>query len=190
MGTSALHPTNGEGMEPTFGLWLRHQREAHDFTRERLAVLIGCSTDTLKKLETHKRRPSRDLLTRLFRFLDVSATDQAALTNLARQRPPDAAPIALASPLESPFPPLPVPTTTLIGRTHERAAIGTLLCSSQARLIVLTGSPGVGKTRLALQVGDGRACPFRGWRCLSSAGASDDGDSGHRRDRPAMWCAR
>src|SRR6266704_2131569 len=47
---------------------------------------------------------------------------------------------------------LPLPLTTLIGREQERAALCTLLQGSEVRLLTLTGTAGVGKTRLALEV--------------------------------------
>jgi len=45
----------------------------------------------------------------------------------------------------------PVFLTTFVGREQERAAVGQLL--GERRLVTLTGAGGVGKTRLALEIG-------------------------------------
>jgi predicted ATPase len=49
---------------------------------------------------------------------------------------------------------LPVTSTSLIGRQHDVVAVSKLLESPEVRLVTLTGPGGVGKTRLAIAVGD------------------------------------
>src|SRR3989440_6483361 len=47
---------------------------------------------------------------------------------------------------------LPAPLTPLVDREREIAAVCTLLCHPEVRLVTLTGTGGIGKTRLALHV--------------------------------------
>ena len=49
---------------------------------------------------------------------------------------------------------LPVTSTTLIGREHDIVEVSKLLAKPDVRLITLTGPGGVGKTRLAIAVGE------------------------------------
>ena len=47
---------------------------------------------------------------------------------------------------------VPAPVSSLVGRDREAAAAGTLVRDPDIRLVTMTGSGGVGKTRLALRV--------------------------------------
>ena len=47
---------------------------------------------------------------------------------------------------------VPIPRTAIIGRSHELATATLLLQESGVRLVTLTGTGGVGKTRLALEL--------------------------------------
>jgi predicted ATPase/DNA-binding SARP family transcriptional activator len=55
---------------------------------------------------------------------------------------------------------LPVPATPLVGREEELGALGRLLGRREARLLVLTGAGGSGKTRLALEAARNAAGSF------------------------------
>ena len=58
--------------------------------------------------------------------------------------------------------PLPAPANATIGREGELAEIGALLVRPEVRLLTLVGAGGVGKTRLALEVGRALAGRFPG----------------------------
>jgi len=51
----------------------------------------------------------------------------------------------------SPLGGLPAPADLFVGREGELAAVSGMLASARARLVTLTGPPGIGKTRLAVE---------------------------------------
>lgn len=64
------------------------------------------------------------------------------------------------------FTPIPRPITPLIGRQQEVTAAGALLRRDGVRLVTLSGSGGIGKTRLAIEIGAQLADEFAdgvGW---------------------------
>jgi hypothetical protein len=71
--------------------------------------------------------------------------DAATLTPLRGRRP-----VAGPGPVRDRRDNLPVPLTSFVGRERETAEVIPLLEAN--RLVTLVGAPGVGKTRLALEV--------------------------------------
>jgi predicted ATPase/transcriptional regulator with XRE-family HTH domain len=145
-----------------FGPWLRRQRRALDLTQDALAQHVGCVADTVRKLEAGLRRPSRAMAERLAHCLVIPVAEQAAFLVAVRagRAPPDRTLPPIASSPISNLPTiarrtghLPAPMTSFIGRAWEVDTVGARLRTSDVRLVTLTGAGGVGKTRLALQIG-------------------------------------
>src|SRR4051812_29806039 len=116
-----------------FGTWLREYRTNHDLTRRDLAQMIGCSLETIRKIESGERRPSKQVATLLAEKLDFSPEERPRFVEYARRLPPPAAPTrrdfapikrAVERPQSSGTPNnLRIPLTTLIGRHRELATI-------------------------------------------------------------------
>jgi non-specific serine/threonine protein kinase len=70
------------------------------------------------------------------------------------------APIELPRPDLVPAPPLPAPLTPLVGREALVAEVQALLTVEGARLVTLVGPGGVGKSRVALAVGEAAQAAF------------------------------
>lgn len=71
---------------------------------------------------------------------------------------------------------LPTAATAFIGRAEEVRELTGLLCASRARLVTVTGTGGVGKTRLALYVAEQVAPTFRdgvAYAALSGLASAD-----------------
>src|SRR5438876_2074851 len=71
---------------------------------------------------------------------------------------------------------LPAQLTPLIGREQEVAAACTLLRRPEVRLVTLTGTGGIGKTRLALQVATDLLADFADGVCFVSLAPVSDAD--------------
>ena len=58
--------------------------------------------------------------------------------------------------------PLPAPPSRFIGREREKLLVQDLLTAGDVRLVTLVGAGGIGKTRLAIEVGSGLTGKFDG----------------------------
>src|SRR5262245_12128069 len=148
--------------DASFGRLLKKLRKTRDLTQEALAQQAYCAVDTIRKIETGRRRPSRQLATQFADCLGLGGDERATFLAAARAVDEDAAvtpasTAAMVGDASAPLPPtrrgrLPAPTTSFVGRATEVAAVRDLLARPMVRLLTLTGSGGSGKTRLALQV--------------------------------------
>jgi predicted ATPase/DNA-binding XRE family transcriptional regulator len=130
-----------------FGTRLRRLREAAGLTQEELALRSGVSAKAISTLERGERkRPYPHTIRSLADALDLSENERAALFVAVPKRASVDAPVGPALATESN---LPIPSTSLLGRKRELAKIKTFL--QEARLLTLTGTGGVGKTRLAIE---------------------------------------
>src|SRR5450432_597385 len=134
----------------SFGQWLRQRRKTMDTTCEDLAGRIGCAASTLYKIEADTRRPSRQIAELLAQHLNIPPDEHAAFIRFARTEAPE--PTALWGASFQPPTNLPTQPTVLIGRDEDVSAIRKRLHHPESRLLTLIGPPGIGKTRLALQV--------------------------------------
>jgi predicted ATPase/DNA-binding XRE family transcriptional regulator/tetratricopeptide (TPR) repeat protein len=126
---------------PPFGQWLRQRRKALGLTQADLAQRLNYAEITLRKIEAGRLLPSQALAEALARMLQVPAPDLAAFIAFARGLEP-----------QRRFNSLPAPDTSLVGRDADLAALVDILTSGETRLLSLLGPPGVGKTRLAIEL--------------------------------------
>ncbi|HEX9989416.1 MAG TPA: tetratricopeptide repeat protein [Chloroflexia bacterium] len=142
----------------TFDAWLKQRRRALGLTRKELADRVGCSAITIVKIEAGERRPSRQIAELLADSLDIPPSERETFVEFARvgsRAPRNALPpvpdgelLRLAQRPNN----LPAQRTTFIGRREEVTAVVSLLRRPGTRLLTLNGPPGIGKTRLSLQV--------------------------------------
>jgi predicted ATPase/transcriptional regulator with XRE-family HTH domain len=185
--------------ELSFGQWLKRRRKALDLTQDQLAREIGCAVGTIRKLEADALQPSREIAGRLAERLGVPTEARANFVAFARgranadvipsldqpldpvvQRRSEATRGAPSDQIPHPDPtlpyPLPVPLTPLIGRAREVATVSATLQRADVRLLTLLGPPGVGKTRLGLQVASDLRASFRAGVCFVALATIRDPD--------------
>lgn len=142
----------------TFSQWIKQRRRALDLTQSELAARIGCSLSTLQKFEEDSRRPSKQMAELLATHLAIPGAEKQAFLLVARGMEAANAAVEGRTP-EQPTPQpqplytnLPTPLTPLIGRSDDLQTVVALLAQPEVRLLTITGTAGVGKTRLSLAV--------------------------------------
>jgi predicted ATPase/DNA-binding XRE family transcriptional regulator len=127
---------------------LKALRETAGFSQEELATIAGLSVHAVSALERgERRRPHVETLRALIAALDLAGPARDALLREART-PPDGPAVEELSGVS-----LPVPLTGVVGRDADVETLVKWLDEPRARLITLVGPGGVGKTRLALEIG-------------------------------------
>jgi transcriptional regulator with XRE-family HTH domain len=136
--------------EIPFGVWLRKQRRALDLSRQAFANQAGCAEVTLRRIEAGTLKPSQALASILLEKLGIPETERPGWISFARGV--SGFPPSVSSSTNKPHTNLPAQITSFIGREKEQADVVSLI--SKHRLVTLTGSGGIGKTRLSIKVGE------------------------------------
>lgn len=144
---------------PAFGVLLRRFRQAAGFTQEGLAERAGLSPEGISALERGvNRSPRKDTIALLADALALGAAERALLEAAARKRTTSSPP-GLHPPRAMGEEPAP-----LVGREHELARVVEHLSSNGPAALLITGEPGIGKSRLLKEAAD-RAVAA-GWNVL------------------------
>lgn len=143
---------------------LRQHRVSAGLTQEALADRAGLTARAIGYLEHGSRLPNPTTIRLLSVALGLTAAAQADLAAAARPsvlalpsiRDARSSDHAVARCARQPGGThrvgVPLPLTPLLGREDAMATVEALLRGSSVRLLTLTGTGGVGKTRLALEV--------------------------------------
>ena len=135
------------GQGAPFGTLLSQLREASGLTQEDLAARADLSAKGISDLERGaRRRPHPHTVRSLADALELSEDERASLLAAVPKRGDvaDNAPTLTEAAV-------PVPPAPLVGRERELAEVAGFLRRGDMRLLTLTGTGGVGKTRLALE---------------------------------------
>ena len=131
--------------EPSlFARLLRRLRQEHGLTQAILAQQVACALDTVKKLETDTRRPSRQMAARLADVFSLVGAERVAFLDAARTvgnprthhvankaAPPQAAAVPRIATRGA----LPPQYTSFIGRENELNTLIALLAGPTCRLL-------------------------------------------------------
>jgi transcriptional regulator with XRE-family HTH domain len=134
-----------------FGELLRQYRTAAGFSQEHLAELAHLSAESIGALERGIRRaPYREtvaLISKALRLDDIARAELEAAAQRGRARGTRGEDADRERPSTRN---LPLQSTSFVGREQDIATVVALL--NENRLVTITGSGGVGKTRAVIEV--------------------------------------
>src|SRR5688572_16472065 len=141
-------------MQPdkSLGQRLKLHRQSRDLTQADLAEQVGCATESIRKMEANRQRPSKYLAARLADILAIPTEERPEFLALARTRISPSNLRSVTHALQPSVINLPAQMTSLVGREQDLATACALLRQPDVHLVTLTGPGGVGKTRLAAQI--------------------------------------
>ncbi|MBA3868931.1 MAG: helix-turn-helix domain-containing protein, partial [Anaerolineae bacterium] len=150
----------------SFGSWVKSRRKQRGWTQAELGGELGYAEVTVRKLEANEYPPPVRLIESLFEIYQVPVEEQQRLKSLAQR---------VKRRINSPSQPsdtshatLPMSSLKLIGREDEFQRANELLNQVDCRLLSIIGLGGVGKTQLALQIGQQQRGSFKdGVRLIS-----------------------
>ncbi len=151
----------------TFGASLRFLRKRARLTQEELGRAVGYSREQIARLENGSRLPDLAVVAALFvpalllerdrglveQFLALAGRSRRDVqVTISRTQSTHIEVLAEVEAARPAFRP-PAPLLPLVGRQAEVAEL--LVRVAAARLVTIVGAPGIGKTRLALEVANG-----------------------------------
>ncbi|HET9494707.1 MAG TPA: tetratricopeptide repeat protein [Chloroflexia bacterium] len=138
-----------------FSAWLRRQREGMGLSPAELARRLDPAAPPVESFEAGAVRPSRAQAETLADLFSVPPDQRTAFVLFATtdldtddDAPPDAPWVVRVRPPSN----LPLQLTSFVGREGEVDRVASMLARPDVRLLTLLGPPGIGKTRLSLEV--------------------------------------
>ncbi len=137
----------------SLGEWVQQLRGRLGLTRKELALKVGCSPVTIKKIERDERNPSHQIAELLAVHLQLGPGQYDAFMRKARGEYVEGEIAADAERDDEAYRPLvylPEKSGLLIGREPELERLTVILSDPAQMLVTLVGSGGIGKSQLAL----------------------------------------